>query len=304
VHIWLRCQRVALFPIPNYGRWGFYFQAAIVFTCLVWFQLWPPIPTVAIGFLGVVAAIMTVRADRFTHAERVVWILISFALFIVEMSAIYKDRNEHDRQLTEQRMREDEARRAETKSFQDLIKNGQQLFEHESALSQETVARLTGGDTYAVVHPNLIPVVEPNTFTLTVAIGKNCKRRSIPDAHINLQEAPFDTTRQGLIDMLTGKKGGVIFTGSIDPDWSQILSQRITPALTGVTTYYINIFAKNKPSYETLQVRKNEKTGDWEFSFKVIRQVTPSTPTKKGKYVTLEETKPTWLRTVFMKEPK
>ena len=104
--------------------------------------------------------------------------------------------------------------------------------------------------------------------------------------------------------MLAGKTSTVIFAGSIDPDWSQILSQRITPSLTGVTTYYINIFAKNKPSFETLMVRKNESTGDWEYSLKVIREVTPDTRTKKGKYVTVEESKPTWLRTVFMKEPK
>jgi hypothetical protein len=53
--------------------------------------------------------------------------------------------------------------------------------------------------------------------------------------------------------------------------------------------------------FMTLQVRKNETTGDWEYSFKVVREVTPETRTRKAKYSTLEETEPTWLRTVFFK---
>jgi hypothetical protein len=68
-----------------------------VVVCL-YFRWFPPIPTVAIGFLGVVAAIMAVRADHFSPGERVIYVLIAFALFIVEMRAVYSDREQHDKE--------------------------------------------------------------------------------------------------------------------------------------------------------------------------------------------------------------
>src|SRR5882762_5109494 len=117
-----RIKGMVLGPVPHYTRWGLYPQAVVIVVCLFWFRLWPPIPTVAVGSLGFVAALMTVRADHFTHTERVVWIAISFALFVVEMRAVYKDRDEHDRQQAELRTRENEARKTEQDSFAKLLK--------------------------------------------------------------------------------------------------------------------------------------------------------------------------------------
>jgi hypothetical protein len=37
---------------------------------------------------------MTVRADKCTPVERVIWVVICFVLFAAEMQAIYRDRKE------------------------------------------------------------------------------------------------------------------------------------------------------------------------------------------------------------------
>jgi hypothetical protein len=267
-----------------------------------WYAWWCfhiPSPAKAATVLGFIAAVMVFRSEP-GGIEKFFWTIVLFSFLLLEIKAI--DQKDHldevARQTTESKERE--ARAQERTSFQELIATEQGLFKHETDLSNETTAQLTGGDTYAVVAPSLIPIVEPNTFPLSVFIGKNCKRRSIPDARIDFRQGPFDTSRQGFLDELSGKAGGIIYAGSIDPGWAQILQTRITPSLAGVTTYYINIFAKNKPSYETLQVRKNQTTGDWEYSYKIIREVVPASgPMTKGKYQTLEETNPTWQRTVF-----
>src|SRR5258708_31144941 len=111
-----------LTEVPHYDRWGLYPQALIIVACLVYFRLWwPPIPTVAIGILGVVAVIMTVRADKFSHGERAIYVMLAFSLFVVEMEAVYKDRDQHDKEQAKLRIEETEARKKESDSFAALI---------------------------------------------------------------------------------------------------------------------------------------------------------------------------------------
>ena len=141
--IWHGIVSVALRPVPYYTRWGFYLQAFVILVCLVWLQWWPLIPTVAIGFLGVVAVIMTVRADHFSHAERVVWTMIAVALFLTEMHSVYKDRNEHDAQQAETRERE-------TENFEKIagrITNAIEKSDHNFAEVMKRSNRILGGVT-------------------------------------------------------------------------------------------------------------------------------------------------------------
>lgn len=101
---------ILLYPIPHYTRWGMYPQAAFIVACLFWFQYRPEWgtlgPGVAIAFLAVAAVIMAVRAEYLKHSESVVWILIAFALFFIEMKSISEDRLNHDKQQAEIRASE------------------------------------------------------------------------------------------------------------------------------------------------------------------------------------------------------
>src|SRR5579862_7375207 len=104
--VWNRALSLARYPIPHYTRPAMLLQGVIILVAACWFQLWLPVPGVAIGFLGVTAAIMAVRADHFSAVEKGVWILVSFALFVVEIRSIYTDRNDYATQQAEIRSKE------------------------------------------------------------------------------------------------------------------------------------------------------------------------------------------------------
>jgi hypothetical protein len=143
--------RLALLPVPNYTRWGFYLQVLVILVCLFGLQWWPLIPTVAIGFLGVVAVIMAVRADHFSHTERVVWTLIAVALFIAEMRAVYRDRDEHDSQQAEARQREEREFREIAGGISKAIEKSDRNFAQTMAGISDAIKGETGGDSFAFI---------------------------------------------------------------------------------------------------------------------------------------------------------
>jgi hypothetical protein len=164
VTVWRYAVSLALHPVPYYTRWGLYPQAAVVVACLFAFQWWPPIPTVGIGFLAVVAVIMTVRADRFSHGEKVVYVLIAFALFFVEMRAIYKDREDHDREQAEAREREAKSFETIANGITEAIKESDRNFAKVMERSDrilggvvDSIKAQTGGDSFAFITPTAEP---------------------------------------------------------------------------------------------------------------------------------------------------
>jgi hypothetical protein len=64
------------------------------------------------------------------------------------MHAIYKDRDEHDRQQAELKKREDDARAEERKSFNALLQEAKGLFVHEESLASEERNQIIGGDSF------------------------------------------------------------------------------------------------------------------------------------------------------------
>jgi hypothetical protein len=122
------------------------------------FQWWPLIPTVAIGFLEVVAAIMTVRADKFTHGERALYVLIAFALFVVEMKAVYKDRDEHDAEQARARAEQLREFGKIADGISRTLETSQRQFETTMARSDAIIAGVsdsmrmqTGGNSFAFI---------------------------------------------------------------------------------------------------------------------------------------------------------
>jgi hypothetical protein len=138
-----------------FTRWGLYPQAALVALGLIWWQYqpdgWIQGPGVAIGFLGVAAAIMAARADHASKGENFAWVLIAFALFFVEMHYVRKDRDEHDAQQSELRIREDTARQAEQKAFSEeeaAFKKTAEAFDGLFRQNKELFNETSGGDSY------------------------------------------------------------------------------------------------------------------------------------------------------------
>ena len=148
--------RIARWEIPNYTRFGLYSQALIIVGCYFCFQWWPVIPTVALGFLSVVAVIMTVRADRFSHGERVVYVLIAFVLFGVEMRAIYADRDKHDKEEAEARRLQLDGFRQIGDGLTDAIRKSDEHFTATMGRTNEVIRNITGGTSYPYFQPHML----------------------------------------------------------------------------------------------------------------------------------------------------
>lgn len=101
---------------------------------------------------------MTVRADRFSHGEKVVYVMIAFALFFVEMKAIYKDREDHDREQSEARKRENDSFAIIASGIEGAITQSQKDFKATTKKSDaimggvsDSIKSQTGGDSFAYI---------------------------------------------------------------------------------------------------------------------------------------------------------
>jgi hypothetical protein len=129
----------------GYGLWGMVFQfLVVVIGCLWWLKTSPP-PGEWIAILAFVAVIMTVRADKFTMAERVVWVVIGGLLLSAEVTVIHRDRAEA---LMQQRTENNERERkyeATMKEFAKVLTDTKRALE----LEQEQLSSFTGGNSFA-----------------------------------------------------------------------------------------------------------------------------------------------------------
>lgn len=168
-----RFRIIAFYQIPLYSRWGFYPQAIFVLVTLIWFQYRPGWaiqgPGVAMAFLAVAAIVMAVRGSDSTRMEGVVWIVISLCLFWGEMHFIDVERKARDAEQAQLRKSEEYAQQKQSQAFDQLIKEGKQLFkalDSETALTANNLEHITGGDEYCW----LVPVTP-----LPVALGGDPK---------------------------------------------------------------------------------------------------------------------------------
>jgi hypothetical protein len=94
-----RVVKLALWDVPQTeDRWGIYLPIGFALLCWVWWKLWPVLPGFCIAFLAFAAVIMTVRADKFTRPERILWVVIGAALVLGEMYVLREDRSIFDLQ--------------------------------------------------------------------------------------------------------------------------------------------------------------------------------------------------------------
>jgi hypothetical protein len=272
---WAYLQRLARWPVPDYTRFGLYSQAILVVGCVFSFQWWPVIPTVALGFLSVVAVVMTVRADRFSHGERVVYVLIAFALFAVEMKAIYAERDQHDEEQAELRRRESETRKRESESFATLIEEGHGLFQsiqHVDTLAQESLENITGGKSFAAVTPQVWSGMVPIPLSIY-----NYGKQTLTGVTVNIYGKEEWDRPRGFFDAPT------INVGTLHAGEMKLLKESITPSADRgfndnglkVDRFQIHIAAQNFTVVEYLDFRQGKKI-PWTFRYQVTRQFVKS----------------------------
>lgn len=143
-----------------YSLSGFILQFPFAALLVYWFWEWPSHlePGYAVAILGVAAAIMAVRADRFTRVETSVWIILSVALCVLELRTIRHDREVAASELKDARSHEEQNFRAIGAGIKNTIEQGQEQFAATMRKSEKLIGDVgdsmmmqTGGDSFAFI---------------------------------------------------------------------------------------------------------------------------------------------------------
>ena len=269
----VRDKSEAVWARRAFGMW-LIFVGMFASACLLW---WVPSPGIGVAIMGIVAALMTARKDP-SGWEKAGWTFMMFALLLVEILAIRKDRREHDEQIARV-LQEEVSARAEAKEkfgeigngineqsrksetqFEKTIGQQSTQFHTTMAKAQLGIDQITGGDSYVVVSPSFGPTGNPPTFPLSASACDKC-RTSIPDAHIYVEG-----------DIHSVEHGSLVYEGMINTTFGVMTSAKIEPSSTGaVSAYKITTLARNKPTLETLWVRFNTALQRWECKWHIER---------------------------------
>ena len=124
-----------------------------------WWSWHPPVG-VWIGVLGLLGVLVPLVRDvtKIGPREKALWTVLLFALLLLEIKSVYQDRTEHDKEQAEARERETQNFVAIANGISGTIQQSQQHFDATMAksdqltqLSQESLANITGGDSYAYI---------------------------------------------------------------------------------------------------------------------------------------------------------
>jgi hypothetical protein len=290
-----RIKAIALYQIPKYDRAALYWQAGTIVAGMVMlWLLWPWVPTLAIGFLGVVAAIMAIRADSLTPPEKIVWIIIAFALFGIETRSVLKDREEFAARQSALRIKEDEARTEEHKAFADVLKESQKLLGRADTIQTLTARNLeqvTGGNSYAVVQPSLTQRPDRDIPLLIENHGS--------DILTGVTVAIYDTGVWiwGTHDSIMRSVENRISVGTLYPKERLVLNRQIKPEqfmqiapgmeppnTELVYRVFLYIGAQNFTATEYLDFKKDAQ-GKWNYMYRIYRPFLGTRKIHKNGYV-------------------
>jgi hypothetical protein len=223
---------------------------------------WPFCPGVFIAILAFMAAAVTFRREPGTR-EKATWTFLFLALMCAEVWMMSKDREANENQQTG-------ASAAQLKGFEDIgngikdaIAQSDRNFSATMGKTNQVLLNITGGDSFAYVSPQpggeAIPLVVWNHgdqpligVTMTIA------RTQDPDWGVAFFQP--------------------IFIGTIGPHDHAPVPRVIVPRpeeKSGIDHYWIMLSAQNGTVSQTLDFRKNKKTGAhqpiWATSFQVTK---------------------------------
>ena len=208
--------------------------------------------------------------------------LIISALLVIEVLAIKKERmmNEVTQAI---RVRE------ERDHFTDIgdglkaaIAQGQVQFAQTIEQAEQNLNHVTGGKTYPMVTPILIPVAHTtNTFRLTIsAVGDS----PLFDIDATLSKLPLPTGLVSATDYISGKTPDYLTTlfqaASLSPNRFQMVVPTITLSDSGTTDFLITTLARNGTFHEKLHIKATGNTATrsggnlvlpWQWSCEVKR---------------------------------
>jgi hypothetical protein len=271
---------------------------AVAISCWYHFHKIGFIPPVGvyIAIAGLMAAVMTLRSEP-TKLEKAVWILLLALMTAAEIRNIYtadaKQTAEFGRitsSLSDTVAALNATKDGLTATSEGITATASKLDTSIAASQKQfdiTMGKITGGPSYAVVIPTMNH--DPNTkFGLKIQLGKHSARNSVIEASVYLREGNRISDNKYMMFSLVSLRP--IFTGSIDPGYVRAIgSAGISPQSSQLTEYTIDMFARNGPTREILQVRPLNSGSAWEYSYKIFR-----------KEKVIEKSDPEWTLVVFM----
>jgi hypothetical protein len=138
-------------------------SACCLSTVLLWMvESLSCLPGYAIAALAFAAVVMTVRAEKFQPAERIIWVLIGAALMLAETRVLYMDRIAHDAEQAAERENQDDRFNKTAAGLKEAVTTSQGEFKLTMQKSQtifsktreaaydakEGIETFTGGNSY------------------------------------------------------------------------------------------------------------------------------------------------------------
>jgi len=231
------------------------------------------LPTVGKGglFLAMGATLLPLFWEHISVFAKMSWIAMLFLLLGVEYRAIDKEHRENalaqqealktigdgfTKVLTDQKNSFSTLVTQSNEAFKQTTEQASDQFDATMKRAQDNLNHMTGGDTYPLVVPILVPLGNaPNTFRLVIqAVGDS----PLFDVDASLMKLPFPATRS-YTDYLSGKDSDDthLFSGaSLSPNRVEMLGPTVTISDTGQTDYSIATLARNGTFNERLHIKK------------------------------------------------
>ena len=270
-------------------RHWFYLLIQIAGACVwVWLVGYSrsPQPGVAIAFIALIAAVMSVHPNM-ERWQKFIWILLIGAFLVTELRAIKRDRSDAAKQASIDREIQEAKfagiRNAQNSNFADTVQElkhaytqSQQQFEasmrqsniisreaeRASRTASEGVLSLTGADSYI----SFLPIADrdtstPGTYRLMASvIGSH----SVWDARVEMAETDDlreVVNRPDLVDSIS--------MGSVSPTYSRKTTLTVTPSASKENIYTLWVWSRSQPTREVLKIRFDMKSQQWEMAYHI-----------------------------------
>lgn len=245
--------------------------AVIQGTCLIAASYWlqrPPSSGVTVVVLGVVAVVMTVRAeDKWERLERIGWLFLTGVLALVAIRAINQEDYRRDQEFTSILTGLADGIRSSNQQFQATMAKENSILDTTKTaadLSKENLASMSGEDSYPCIVPQSHAVV--NGMVPLVVWGRGPNNLTGVEVRLLSQREFLD--------------GGSLFykppteLGTLRSEWPKPLPEGVipTPGDDGVAHYIAEIWTQNGYYTEVINFRRAKYVLPWAYQYWLNKQ--------------------------------
>ncbi len=254
----------------------------VVFIDLALVGIWIiPIAGLAVAFLGLVAIIMSVRAEeKWSKTEKIMWLFLATVLMVVEVRAINKDHNDH----------EDAQRNADVLQLEEFDRIARRIDKsidvskgnYSDTMTQLMETLKTTKRVADMTKRNLDNINGTGSFPCVFPQSHGATDLAIPlDVHnvgsgntltgVEIQILTEEQSLKPLIYMIKPQ----INVGTVTTIWPKPLPEAIVPQLNseGIAQYEINIWTQSGYYWETMQFRRGKYALPWAYKFWTTERV-------------------------------